>query len=418
MERSNQIILALLLVGLLAVLGGQARLLRLRRALGLEQLLAGGFLFLPLGLLLSEAGLGVLDRHIVRSMDALVTLGLGVLGLLLGLRIEPGRISRAHLRYRTAAAVETLTTLALVGGPLYYALSEMGVCSPEDALGAAALLGCVAAISSGHAFRAASAEVGGSEGEVVEVADAGTVLAVVAAGVLIAAFSPVKGLGPLERVLAVFAIGSVGGLSAWLLASETEEESLRTALLLGVVLVTAGTAAHLALPPVATTLIAGMVLANLPGTLGLDLRRSLSFLEQPLTVLLTVMAGASMRVPSWATAGLVVTFLLLRTAGKILGGRLASTATGAVPPGLGLGLLPSSAVAVGLALDFHLQLPEPLVELVLVVAVLGSLLSESAGLWTTRLLARAAASLPGGSGAVETASPRSPVTDAPPGGAA
>ncbi|MEN9796958.1 MAG: hypothetical protein RL653_654 [Pseudomonadota bacterium] len=417
MERSNQLILALGLVGLLAVLGGQARLLRLRRALGLEQLLAGGFLFLPLGMVLSEAGLGLLDRHIVRSLDALVTLGLGVLGLLLGLRMEPGRISAAHQRLRTAAAVETLTTLVLVAGPLYYALTEMGACGPDDALGAAALLGCVAAISSGHVFRAASAEAGGTENDVGEVADAGTVLAVVAAGVLIAAFSPVKGLGPLERVLAVFAIGSVGGLSAWLLASETEEDSLRTALLLGVVLVTAGTAAHLALPPVATTLMAGMVLANLPGTLGVELRRSLAFLEPPLTVLLTVIAGASLRVPTWVTAGLLVTFLLLRTAGKILGGRLASAVTGAVPQGLGLGLLPSSAVAVGLALDFHLQLPEPLVEVVLVVAVLGSLLSETAGLWTTRLLARAAASLPGSNGAVAPAPTPAPA-DAPPGGAA
>jgi stearoyl-CoA desaturase (delta-9 desaturase) len=44
MERSTQLILVLLLLGLLAVVGGQTRLLRLRRALGLEQLLAGGFL--------------------------------------------------------------------------------------------------------------------------------------------------------------------------------------------------------------------------------------------------------------------------------------------------------------------------------------------------------------------------------------
>ncbi len=392
MERSSQLIGVLCLLGLLAVIGGQTRLLRLRRALGLEQLLAGGFLFLPLGLVLSEAGLGLLDRAIVRQLDALVTLGLGVLGLLLGLQVDPDRLSGARRELGVAAAVETFTTLVLVAGPLYFALTHGGVCGTEEALAASALLGCVAAISSGHAFRAA---VRGEElpepdeTDVSRVANAGTVLAVLAAGVLVA-FSPVKGLGPGEKVLAVFAIGSVGGLSAWLLATETHEPALRTALLLGVILVTAGTAAHLAVPPVASTLVAGMVLANLPGTVARELREAISFLEAPLTVLLTVIAGASLRTPSsWVAAGLLAAFLMLRTSGKLLGGRLAASVTGAVPARLGLGLLPSSAVAVGLAVDAHLQLPESLVDVVLLVSVLGSLLSETAGAWTTRLLARA-----------------------------
>ncbi|MBM4380574.1 MAG: hypothetical protein FJ086_14960 [Deltaproteobacteria bacterium] len=413
MERSSQLILTLCMLGLLAVIGGQTRLLRLRRALGLEQLLAGGFLFLPLGMVLSEAGLGLLDRDIVRHLDALVTLGLGVLGLLLGLQVDPDRLSGARRGLGVAAALETFTTLVLVAGPLYFALTSWDLCGRQDALAASALLGCVAAISSGHAYRAAlrgEEQPEPEESDVSRVANAGTVLAVLSAGVLVAAFSPVKGLGAMEKVLAVFATGSVGGLSAWLLATETHDAALRTALLLGVILVTAGTAAHLAVPPVASTLLAGMVLANLPGTVARELRDAISFLEAPLTVLLTVIAGASLRAPSsWAAAGLLGAFLLLRTTGKLLGGRLAASATRAVPAGLGLGLLPSSAVAVGLALDFHLQLPDALVDVVLLVSVVGALLSETAGVWTTRLLARA---LP----AVEPAPPAAADSSLSPGG--
>lgn len=60
-----------------------------------------------------------------------------------------------------------------------------------------------------------------------------------------------------------------------------------------------------------------------------------------------------------------------------------------MPRRMGLGLLPSSAVALGLALDFHATAPQGIADIVMTVAVMGSMLSETAGLWTTWVLARA-----------------------------
>ena len=69
---------------------------------------------------------------------------------------------------------------------------------------------------------------------------------------------------------------------------------------------------------------------------------------------------------------------------------MASTfAKDVLPERMGLGLLPSSAVAVGLALDFQATAPAEIARVVVATAVLGSLFSETAGLWTTQLVIQA-----------------------------
>lgn len=383
-----QLLGGLFLVALLAIAGSQARFLRLRRALGIEQLLASSFLFLPLGMLLSEAGLGIIHAAVVREFEPLVTLGLGVLGLLLGLRLDGRRLSREGTVLVRTAGVESLFTLLLVSVPTFFLLEMVGS-SVGARASAAALLGCAAAISGRESLHAAARTEAGPT-PVTRVADYGTVAGVLAAGILLALLTPTETMGSLEKLLALAGIGTIGGLSAWLLASDTRHQALRTTLLMGVLLSTAGTSVHLGLPPVAATLIAGIAIAHMPGTLARELRNNLKFLESPLTVLLLVIAGAAMQVPGLAALVVLVLFLLLRTAGKILGGYAASRVMGGVLPAkMGLGLLPSSAVALGLALDYRSSGQGELGDVVMTTVILGSLLSETAGVWTTRLLARA-----------------------------
>ncbi len=384
-----QLLGGLALIALLALVGGWARLVRLKQALGLEQLLAGGFLFLPLGMLLSEAGLGVVNRAVVRELDPLVTLGLGMLGLLMGLRLEI--IGPRQRTILASAAMESLSTIVLVGAPLFVLLDIVSPADLQRRATAAAVLGCVAAISGGHSLGAVVRRASPGQPDLVtRVADQGTVAAVLVAGVLVALLSPTATLVPLERLLALATIGIVGGLCTWLLSRGTSDAALRGAFQLGMLLVTAGTAAYLSLPPVAATLLAGMTIAQVSGSLARELSDSLGFLEPPLTVLLLVIAGAALRMPTWRAGVVLGFFLVLRTAGKILGGRAASAVSkGELPRLMGLGLLPSGAVALGLALDYAHSARGRLGAVAVAVAVLGLLLSETAGVWTTRLLARA-----------------------------
>lgn len=382
-----QILIGLVVVAALSVIGGQARLIRLQRQFGLEQLLASTFPYLLLGMLLSESGLGVLDWRVVRELEALTTLGLGILGLMVGLNAGAGSrpSDKPHMR---AAAIETLVTMGLVAPAMYFVLDFTGATHWQRA-SAAALVGCAAALSGRGALEAAArARRTTVDSAVARVADFGTVVAVLGAGVLLALFGPTEASSGLERLLMLSAVSCVGGLSAWLLANSTDSESLKTAFLLGTILVTAGTAAHLELPPMAATLLAGLLIGRLPGPLATQLRENLAFLQNPLTVLVVLLAGAAMRPPSASTLMVVGVALLLRTAGKILGGQLAAKRHPELPANIGLGLLPAGALGVGLAFDFAAVSEGHLGEIVITTTVLLALLSETVGVWTRRLLER------------------------------
>lgn len=382
-----QVLIGLVIVAILSIAGGQARLIRLQRQFGIEQLLVSSFPYLLLGMLLSESGLGVLDYKVVNELEALTTLGLGILGLMVGL--NAGAHTRAsdkpHMR---AAAIETLVTMSLVATAMFLVLEFTGASTWERA-SAAALIGCAAALSGRGALEAAArARRSAVDSAVARVADFGTVVAVLGAGILISLFSPNEAASGLERLLMLSAVSCVGGLAAWLLSNSTDSESLKTALLLGTILVTAGTAAHLNLPPMAATLLAGLLIARLPGPLATELRENLAFLQNPLTVLVVLLAGAAMRPPSATTLAVVAVALLLRTAGKILGGQLAARRHPELPANIGLGLLPAGALGVGLAFDFGAAAEGHLGEIVVTTTVLLALLSETVGVWTRRLLDR------------------------------
>lgn len=382
-----QILIGLVLVAVLSIAGGRARLVTLQRRFGLEHLLASNFPYLLLGLLLSDAGLGLLDWRVVRELEALTTLGLGMLGLMVGLNAGANArpSDRHHFR---AATIETTITILLVAPAMFLALSFTGATVWERA-SAAALVGCAAALSGRGALEAAArSRRRPMDSAVAKVADFGTVVAVLLAGVLIALFVPDDTMSGLERLLLLAAVSCVGGLAAWLLSTSDDSPSLKTALLLGTILVTAGTATHLGLPPVAATLLAGLLIARLPGPLATDLRTNLAFLEGPLTVLVVLLAGAALRPPSAVTLAVVAVALLLRTAGKIIGGQVASRRHPELPSNIGLGLLPAGAIGVGLAFDFGAATEGQLGEIVVTTTVLVALLSETAGVWTGRLLSR------------------------------
>lgn len=377
-------LLVIVVLGLVLTLL-KGRLFRWSQALGWEHLLQSRIQYLVLGLLLSKMGLGILDTGPIQQFDAVVTLGLGILGLQLGLSFSAPREDK---RLVQAAALESGATLLLVGGAFFFALDVLSALTWQQRALAAALVGCAAAISGRRLFDARARD----EQPFLplnRIADLGTVFGILAAGALLALLNPSAHLSSAEKLLALGVIGTVGGLGAWLLASDMKPSPLRTALLLGILLVTAGTATHLALPPVAATLLMGLTIAKLPGPLPAELRASLAFLQSPCRALLLVIAGSALPLPTGLIVAMVALFLALRAAGKILGGRVASSLAQDLPEHMGLGLLPSSAIAVGLALDFRATAPAEIADIVVATTVLGSLLSETVGLWTTLALARA-----------------------------
>jgi hypothetical protein len=84
-------------------------LLRTRSALGLTPSPTPAIIFLPIGALLGPRALGLLSVQTLASLDLVVTVGLTVLGMLVGIAL--GREMRTAPRLFAAASLESLVTI-------------------------------------------------------------------------------------------------------------------------------------------------------------------------------------------------------------------------------------------------------------------------------------------------------------------
>jgi hypothetical protein len=140
-------------------------------------------------------------------------------------------------------------------------------------------------------------------------------------------------------------------VAAWLLVAQTSSDSEQRVFAIGALLLLGGIAAHLSLSALFIGLIAG-VFWNAAGPPALDaLTRDMRYLQHPLTVLLLIVAGARV-VFSADVAGLVIAYVVLRTAAKLLGGWLAAIAVAPeLPRDVGFHLASPGIVGIAFALN-------------------------------------------------------------------
>lgn len=116
-------------------------------------------------------------------------------------------------------------------------------------------------------------------------------------------------------------------------------------------------------------------------------------IEWPFLVFFFVLSGASLRLEIlWPALGLLLAYVVLRLAGRLLGGWLAArwarSRDQSLPSGLGLALTPQAGVATGMALLAAERFPAHGPQL-MAAAVGGTVLFEFAGPWLVqRVVAR------------------------------
>lgn len=168
-------------------------------------------------------------------------------------------------------------------------------------------------------------------------------------------------LAPLGGIAAAFAIGIAlgAGLAFILRHVRNTEEGL--ALVMGVILLGAGLAQHLQISPLLLNMAVGTTLINVSDRAD----RFIDALERmSLTIYVPffVLAGASLHISEVGRLGLIgLTYLLARSAGKVLGAALGSRlahAQASVQKYLGIALLPQAGVAIGMVLMLQQAVPE------------------------------------------------------------
>jgi Kef-type K+ transport system membrane component KefB len=162
-------------------------------------------------------------------------------------------------------------------------------------------------------------------------------------------------------IVGSIALGALIGVATDLWATRVKESGEAIILAAGVVLLTVGASRWLGVSPLIATLSLGAMVAN-GSRHGDQLLKALRRGDPPLYAAFFVLAGAELVPGSLLTLGVAgAAYTLARTAGKVIGTRIGLARQQVPPPvrqQLGLCLISSSSLAVGLTIQIRSSFPQ------------------------------------------------------------
>ena len=341
--------------------------LRSRLALGLSPTPLPGLVLL-IGLATGPEGLGVFSPRVLTYLDPVVAVALAALGILIGLGLDLRR--PREVRLLGAATVEAGLTLLLVtvgillvgGGQFPSTLSPWLV----------ALIFGICAAASATAPGTTSSAAGAIA---TRMGDLDDVLPILLSGLAIVLIRESSAGWAISLAAQAIGIALAVAVAGWLLVSQAGSDSEQRVFTVGTVVLLGGITEFLGTSALLAGLAAGMIWNRAGGTARDCFARDVRHMQHPLLVLLLLIAGAQVGFPP-DLAGLVVTYVVLRAIGKLVGGWLAARLIGpGAPAQLGLYLVSPGIIAVAVALNAG-QAAGDLAALILAVAVVGSIASE------------------------------------------
>jgi len=352
-------------------------------------LIVSGAEYLVLGVLLGPQVSGVISREAADSFGPIIVLGIGWIGLTVGMQFYLPRLVRiTGLTFRLAV-IESLVTLSVVTGVLWWALPALGLTSKFWAIVPALALGAIAVASTPSGLDIALRDRKRREPVVNQLETSlgvNAFVAVVTAGLLFswvhrAPTTALRPPTPTEWAVITVGVGVLGGTLFHLFLGEERKVDRLVVSLGGAIILASGAAAYLNVSPVLATLVVGIVLVNTSRGRA-ELRTVLAEAERPFYYVLLLLAGLSWRPSTSATAVAVVAlYLVTRTVSKVYATR-ATTAWNKATPQLGRdwgkALIGQGRLTVALALDYARRPELPIGDVVFTAALLSVLLTEFA----------------------------------------
>jgi len=184
-------------------------------------------------------------------------------------------------------------------------------------------------------------------------------------------------IGPSLSILISLSIGGSIGALLWKLDRFAPRREAMLGVTIGFIFLTSGLAISLDVSPLLANMILGFMTVNFAGR-HQDLFAVLEDIEEPIFGMFFTLAGAHLDLRLIHTAGWLALLITAgRFAGKLIGSRIGaqiSHAPPAVKKYLGLALLPTAGVTVGLVLEAKNILGDTHLAEVMVSAVLGSVI--------------------------------------------
>jgi len=324
--------------------------------------IVSGIPYVLIGVILGPQFFNFLNHDVIHSLDPLISMALGWIGLLFGLQLRWRNIRRFPHNYLIFTSQQSLITFAIIfllmGGVLYLMSPPRFHNRLEAVLILAALGSATAPISLARLVIEQKAK--GRLTQFLQfVSSLDSFWGITIAGIAMAIFHPpaLRWFNSAwEWILLSIAISVLIGLIfRYLIQIRFQQEEIFI-LVLGLVIFTSGVGFYLKLSPIFLTMILGITLAQFPRE-SEKVMRILHMAEKPTYLFLLVFAGALWNYRFWEEIILIIVFILIRFIGKYLGGWISSKTIDCafpIPPDIGRGLLSFGGVSLAIAFNFQL----------------------------------------------------------------
>ena len=390
---------SLLLVILVAVAYGAAKVAF--QWIGRHFLIVSGAEYLLLGILLGPQVSGVLSEEALRAFTPFMTLSLGWMGAMVGMRLYLPALVRLRGVFYRVAFVQSLITLSVVTGSSIVILQWLFNVSTAYALVPSLVLGAVATGSAADAIELVVRRQG-RESLVVRQLEVAvwmdSVIAIVTLALVLSLShvpAPQLARSPTAVEWAVISvtIGVVGGALFHLFLGEERDEDRLFISLAGAIVLMTGAATYLRLSPLLPGLLLGAILVNTSRN-RTEIMRALTSVERPLYFVLLLCGGAIWTPSTNAWVLPVGLFLVMRGLAKVGGARLAARFNGMLPilgPNWGRALLGQGGLALAIAFNYLTE-ENAFFPNIIFTAAIGSVLLTD--LFSARLMSAAVGASP------------------------
>jgi hypothetical protein len=376
--------LGLLLILLITFIGVQFqnRTTILRTPL-FSGLIVSGIPYILIGVLLGPNVFNFLNQNIISSLEPLISLAIGWVGLLFGLQLRLRNIRRYPQNYLIFTSLQSLITfiliLIVVGLVFYFSPLESG--NKSVAVITLAALGSITAPLS-IARIAIEHKIKGRLTNFIQfISSLDAFWGIIIAGLAMAIFHIPAQLwidANWEWIFLSIALGIlVGILFRYLIRLKFQREEVFL-LVFGLVIFTSGIGFYLQLSPILMTMIVGITLAQFPRE-SEKVMRIIHIAEKPTYLFMLIYAGALWNYRFWEEIAVIIFFIGARFFGKYLGGWISSKYINCgfnIPPNIGKTLLSFGGVSLAIALNFQLFYGSFIGDIIMSATILGILIFD------------------------------------------
>ena len=377
--------LGLLIILLITFIG--ARFLR-RSTITKNPLFSGlivsGFPYILIGIILGPQLFNFLNSQIISSLEPLIALAIGWVGLLFGLQLRWRNIRRFPRNYVLFTSVQSLITFLIIFCLMGLALLMIRHSLYTNLLEAVIILAALGSMTAPLTIARIAIErkIKGRLTHLLQfISSLDSFWGIAITGITMAIFNPVKFNWPnngwIWLGLCILISILLGILFSHLIRLRFQQDEIFV-LVLGLVIFTSGIGFYLKLSPIFMNFIVGITISQFPRE-SEKVMRVIHPAEKPTYLFLLIFAGALWNYQFWGEIILISVFVLARFSGKYLGGWVSARQIDCgfeVPTNIGKALLSFGGISLAIAFNFQLFYGGPISDFLMSTAILGILIFD------------------------------------------